>query len=252
METLPVEIQIKILDEIPQFTRLNKTCVAGKNHLPKISEEKISGKEFCRYIEEYTPSRCYIFFDTDYDFVVVELQLQFDKYLSDEYHFRYDNNELSLLKYSTKSFTIDDLLKYFNSVKNGIIFYDIATTINIYEKLRKECHFYRTVLLDKFYDFTSGYHDLLEKYPAIDIPHASTIINNIKIHLYTICSSILINKDVNILHDRIGLLSFVLKQTRFDGDGYHKGDRIGILDSAAQFSVSYPKNLETITKFLSI
>ena len=53
MDCLPIELQTRILDEIPQFTRLSKTHAAGKNYLDIISRKNITREEFIRYVEIY-------------------------------------------------------------------------------------------------------------------------------------------------------------------------------------------------------
>jgi len=125
---LPSELQSKILDEIPQFTRLSKTIVAGKIHLESLHSKSITRHELNKYLNTSNVIRYFCYYKDDNNFTILEKSYQYVGYQTIYHDFFHHNNinSMHVTKNANKDYPIH-MLKY-----------DIYTVYNIYKLLRKE------------------------------------------------------------------------------------------------------------------
>jgi len=139
---LPLELRSKILDEIPQFTRLNKNKTAGKNHLNSLYSKNISSDEFEKYINHYKPNKYFYYYKYDNKFIIAENYWEFGFYRTVYHHYYDDNNEITI--------QIRNKLNNNDHYNYDMIQYDLCTTYNIYKHLRKEYVDINKVILNYF------------------------------------------------------------------------------------------------------
>jgi hypothetical protein len=140
---LPQELQSKILDEIPEFTRLSKNNVSGKNHLQSLYSKSISSDEFQKYIKNHKPDRYFYYYKYDNRFVIVENFWEFGYYRSIGHYYNYCNDKITIQILNINN---DDNHYY----KNGKVQYDLNTVYNIYKYYRKEYVDINKIILNYF------------------------------------------------------------------------------------------------------
>lgn len=242
MDCLPIELQTRILDEIPQFTRLSKTRVAGKNYLDHLSKKNIIKTEFIRYILIYKPRYFYIFKKYSYKYYIYRVTLSLHlipTYYINTYIVAQNSTEIlfDTEEYVDNSF-VDGVIGLINKLK-GNVFYDITTTIDIYQKFRTECINCKAILLEKINRFTCNYRNIIEPYPDL-VGDISTILTNIKIYLYIACN------DNSIDDHQSSLLLHIINMLKFDYNGNYNGARITLLDFASILYTCYPTKLTNV------
>lgn len=125
---LPSELQSKILDEIPQFTRLSKNTVAGKFYLESLHSKSITFRELDGYMKLCKPDRLFRYYKDKNEFTVLESYFQFGFYQTTYHNFYYENDNI-IVNVTNKSA---------NNHPIHLLKYDIYTIYNIYKLLRKE------------------------------------------------------------------------------------------------------------------
>lgn len=150
METLPIEIQQHILDEIPQFTRLSKTRVAGKNYLEQLSKKDITRGEFLRFVNEYKPNSFSII--SDNSFIMATR-------VDTKYSFVQHGLEISPTyeRFFMTSYSARDAIEFLEEIQGDISF-DIITTKNIYQFYRQECTVTGSILSQLVINLYNNYH----------------------------------------------------------------------------------------------
>lgn len=249
MDCLPIELQTHILDEIPQFTRLSKTHVAGKNYLDYLSKKNITKAEFIRYIQTYKPNKSFIFIREDNSYSIVELILRDRNYESIKYHFIYKMDNFEFYRISSLNMNVYVLGKYLSDLKCDEVTFDVVTSYNIYTKFRTECLDCRVILFDKFVEFSSRFRTLIGNYPELMIANISTITENIIIYLVVTCNNTMIDNEYPMFPSHI--LSYIVNhRLSFDETGIYNGDRIGLLKLSNLSERDYSVNLNKIFEYL--
>lgn len=147
---LPLELQNKILDEIPEFTRLSKNTVSGIKHLKSLHSKTITKKDINTYISKFKPDRyfCYYIDKNKNIFVILENYWEFGYYRTIYHNFNYGDEITINIR--------NNLTPYYIINENNMC-YDIKTTYNIYKYLRKEYINLNETVLNVF-------NNTLEKY----------------------------------------------------------------------------------------
>lgn len=116
------------MDNIPHFTHLSKTEVAGKNHLKTLHSKNISSDEFHKYLKLHNPDK-YYYYKGENVLTIFEICFGFGFYRIIYHNFYYNQNEI----------TIHVTNKWINNFTYdaSMITYDLSTTYNIYKILRK-------------------------------------------------------------------------------------------------------------------
>lgn len=145
---LPLELQSKILDEIPEFTRLSKNYVAGKIHLESLFSKSISSDEFDKYIKAHNPDK-YFFYHCEKSidrniFTIFENFFEFGVYRTIHHNFYYNNEDITI--HLTNNW--DHNYNY----SMNIVRFDLQTVYNIYKYYRKEYININKVILNYFKD----------------------------------------------------------------------------------------------------
>lgn len=145
---LPSELQLKILDEIPEFTRLNLNTVAGKIHLESLFSKNISSDEFDKYIKIHNPDRYFYYHcqkDIDHNtFTIFENFFEFGFYRTIYHNFYYNDKDDEITIYVTYKWENN----YNYSMKP--VKFDLQTVYNIYKYYRKEYVNIDKVILNYF------------------------------------------------------------------------------------------------------
>lgn len=133
---LPLELQSKILDEIPEFTRLSKNDVAGKIYLESLFSKNISFDEFNKYIKIHKPDRYFYYhYEKGIDhniFTISENFYEFGLYRTIYHNFYYNDKDNKITMYITHKWDHN----YNYSMKT--VKFDLQTVYNIYKYYRKE------------------------------------------------------------------------------------------------------------------
>jgi len=189
---LPVELQFKILNHIPQFTRLNKRVVAGKFHLNKLDPIPIHLNELRSFVNNNNPNRYLNYYINNNIYIVFENYSSFGHY-NTIYHYIYYNNDENNIKIEVSD-KWNNCINFMDEIK--MMSYDIVTAYNIYKINRKECNNMKDYILNYF-------DDNLEKYKN-DNPFFNKIIQTI----YTYSNLININdpKRLSLLTTRLSTM----------------------------------------------
>lgn len=172
---LPTEIQDKILDEIPQFTRLSKNKIAGKYYLDYLSSKDITRKEYNRYLYYHKPNRCYQYIQDNDVYIIIESFYKYGLHHNVKHELYFINGIFNLKITNIVNHTQIPLSYYKSNIK-----YDIVTTYNFYINYRKECKNPKKYILEQFNNNLPKYDD--------------HVLKSIVSHLY-ICSNVFIIND---------------------------------------------------------
>lgn len=234
METLPVEIKNKILDEIPQFTRLNKTCVAGRNHLIELSKMSIRREEFICYINNFEPDLFCIFEYVNSVFRVYAIYKKGKLYKITGCYIDVLTREIvSEEEEYIDNFTILDVVNLVKRMK-GNLHYDVVTTCNIYHNFRIECKDYKKILYDRF--------AVIPKI-LIKNPHISIIGKALITFAYVDCN-------ISINCYSFEYLIEMIDRLHFDDNGIFNGDQDHLAQLIKYINCNHPINLKKIIDYL--
>lgn len=140
--SLPLELQNKILNEIPQFTRLSKNVVAGKYHLNSLSFKEITREELKKYVRTIRPDKWFEYYFED------------DKFIIKEYYFKFGVYELVIHNVHNYQnliiISIDNNKVLLSFDINNSCNYDLFTVYNIYKHFRKESTNINKILVEHF------------------------------------------------------------------------------------------------------
>lgn len=238
MLELPLELRTRILDEVPQFTRLSKNNMAGKNHLNYLSQRNITKCEFTNYLKLNIPERIYIFEEYMDKYVIHDISNLDIKYYLKRYIIEQNGNRILLDDEElVDTFSVDEIIDLINKMSDNLV-YDLFNSIKIYQQQRKECINYKSILTDKLVNFTNQYSSMSD---------ISTVMNDIKIYLYVNCNYFnLIN--FSFLPITIDLLICAVKDLIFDTINEEQQVKLILLDRVLK--LSYPKNLSDLLSYL--
>lgn len=232
IQSILPELQTYILDRIPQFCRLNKTTVAGKYHLDKMSQKSITKDEFVRYIETYEPKKFFII--TNYS--IIEGINDMDDYDYKEYDLKKYPSFFIFTTHSSFGCTLTEIL---DKIK-GEISYDIITQ-NIYKHFRTECTNLKEILAYKIINLCKISPLLKSSYDITTI--SNSIINNLALAAH----NIMLGKDLKIT---IRDLSMMIHRLLFDQDGNYNGDKNYITQFALILDQHYHETLSNLRTFI--
>jgi len=153
---LPLELQTHIRTELPSYARLSKNEYSGINNLRYLCYKDISKKEFITYIQEYQPDHFTIFYEKDDNYYIMDFVKNVDYYRihlhvlkSNKLNNIILENQLPIDN-QTDEIHIDNINDYIISL--GYIDYDLVSTYNIINNMRKGCNNIQSVMryvLDK-------------------------------------------------------------------------------------------------------
>lgn len=241
MDTLPLEIQTKILDEIPQFTRLSKDYVAGKNHLDQLSKKVITKEEFINYVNKFVPDRFCVFEQQHSIFRVYRMKKKDDLYTINDYCiFKNPTKIRNEESEYVEKFTIDEIIDLVNMME-GNLSYDTVTMSNIYHNFRRECKNYKQILYDKIYRFPNTLIGKMDVFPI------KTIVKAIIIFVYIESNShIIIKIDIGSNHFFVDMV----ESLRFNHHGIFDGNQNDITDLMKHVNNHNTFNLKQIIDYL--
>lgn len=234
LKTIPGELQQHILDEIPQFTRLSKNDIAGKNHLDQISKKEITKEEFFRYIEEYKPS--YFSIITENSFVIATR-------VNDQYAFdRFEIEIFPIYSVSRSSFYSPRSLDIFYNELKEKIFYDFITINNIYRVFRKECKTIKSILTTSIVNLYNSY-----QFDIGNHPHISIINTNI-VGWLTVAAhyEVITNSYPKLIQS----ISSIMDGLRFDENGNYCGSQSIIDNFTKNITGSFARMMRKLIEYV--